>query len=372
MMNPKVRARTIMNHMIRITHSDVRGAHDAQMVITQGKAYVVYIANNIQPGEDSVWPFVYCAMSIVDIITNQVLAVHTIAEGAQIFSNVQLKPGACFVPRVYQKDERTLRVFFTSMEPQKRETESWYRDFDIVSGTFDNAIYPLYLETDEGRTMLTPTLFHAGAKKLGFSRALKQDGPYLFDADKQIDGKRYAALNIYHGKLNALGVMNEEMDTIRILSYIINPLCEELSEAAVEKLPDGRWIAILRNDSSTQNYRFATSTDGMKWSDAEEWPVVQNGSNSKPLLYRYGNLYCLGWQEKPDRSRFNIDISKDFVHWKRFISFDDADFSLQYPSLCVWENDVYICCTHGVKGTPKESIYFGRLCSLKEMEVEAE
>ena len=373
MMDAKLRADRVLAALRRITDDNVKGAHDAQMVIVNGIAYIVYEANDIRPGE-GLWPYIYCAMSVVDVQKNEVRCVKKIAEPAQQFQNAALKPGTCFVPRILQKDEHTLRVFFWSIDKENRETETWYRDYDLVQEEFSDCIYPVWMETEEGRVPLSPTPFHRGAQKVGFKRELTQDGPYLFDIDKIFDGKRYAALNLYAGKLNALAEINETLDCVRVLSYIFEPANEKLSEAAIEKIPDGKWLAVLRNDANNKNYRFATSEDGMIWTSAEEWPSVQNGSNSKPLLHHYGNVYCLGWQEQPLRTHFNIDVSTDCKSWIRMFSFDNAEFSLQYPSLYLYEDMVYICGTHGTMGggnDQRDSIYFGRLCSLHEMEAVA-
>lgn len=55
-------------------------------------------------------------------------------------------------------------------------------------------------------------------------------------------------------------------------------------------------------------------------------------------------------------------------------SFDDAVFSLQYPALYLYEDTIYICGTHGTMGggnDQRDSIYFGQLCTLQEMETVA-
>ena len=364
------RANQILCNMVRVTQRRMRGTHDAQMVIVRGIAYIVYSANDIRPGEGYSGPEEYCAMSLVDVAENRLIATKEIAVPSQGFANTQLKAGACFVPRILQKDENTLRCFFLSMDVQNRETESWYRDYYISEGCFSDCIYPLWMETAQRKIRLSPTPFYEEAKKQGFSKALTQDGPYLFDVDKVIDGKRYVMLNLYSGQLNALAEFNDALDTLRIHSFIIEPQHEGLCEAAIEKRPDGHFVAILRNDVGNQNYRFALSEDGLNWTAANEWPIVENGSNSKPFLYRYGDLYCMGWQEKPERSRFNIDVSYDFKHWIRAFAFNDLDFSLQYPSLYEWAGMLYICGTHGRLGGGydlRDSIYFGQLCSVEDL-----
>ena len=134
------RANQILCNMVRVTQRRMRGTHDAQMVIVRGIAYIVYSANDIRPGEGYSWPEEYCAMSLVDVTENRLIATKEIAVPSQSFANTQLKAGACFVPRILQKDENTLRCFFLSMDVQNRETESWYRDYYISEGCFSDCI----------------------------------------------------------------------------------------------------------------------------------------------------------------------------------------------------------------------------------------
>lgn len=367
--NPKVRAQEILARMTRVTADNVKGAHDAQMVIAGGKAYIVYEANDVRPGESGEWPYVYSAMSIVDIRENKLLSVLEVARSGQVYTNETLKPGACFVPRILIKDPTTLRVFFASMEPGVRQDETWYIDFDLKTETFSSCIYRLKLETKLGVFLMEPRHFYAQARLDGFTKKERDNAMYLFDIGKQFDGHTYVALNNFGGKQNALGVFNEALDTVRVIGNFNEPQSEGLSESAVNRMPDGSWIAIVRNDSNNKNYRFTRSSDGVSWTPAEEWPIVQNGSNSKPLLDRFGGVYYLGWQEKPDRTRFNIDVSIDFVHWTRAYSFDNAEFSLQYPSLCEADGNIYICGTHGAVGSGgecRDSIWFTRLNTLEE------
>ena len=63
---PEKRAQAVQENMIRVTADCVRGAHDAQTVIARNKAYIVYEANDVRPGENPAWPDNYAAMSILD------------------------------------------------------------------------------------------------------------------------------------------------------------------------------------------------------------------------------------------------------------------------------------------------------------------
>ena len=55
----------------------------------------------------------------------------TFARGEQVFENVTLPAGSCFVPRIVQKDSVTLRCYFASEAPGKRQAQMYYLDFDI-------------------------------------------------------------------------------------------------------------------------------------------------------------------------------------------------------------------------------------------------
>ena len=369
MWDAKQKAAEVLRHMIPVTEKRVKGAHDAQMVIARGKAYIVYEANDVRAGENGEWPFVYCAMSVMDVAQNRLLRVEEIARPGKAFANVTLKTGACFVPRILQKDEDTLRVFFVSMEPGVRQAEMWYVDYHMAEEAFDSRIYPVMLKTKAGTLPMTPHHFWQQAHEEGFNKREPDSGLYLFDVDKPIGGRRYVALNNFLAQQNALGVFNDALDTVELLGNFNEPQTDGLSESAVHMTPEGEWLAIIRCDNGNQNYRFATSPDGRVWSPGAEKPAVQNGSNSKPILEKFGGVYFMGWQEKPFRTRFNIDLSADAKNWVRAFSFDDEEFSLQYPDLYLWEGTVYICGTHGrVGGGPdgRDSIWFGPLAAVEE------
>jgi hypothetical protein len=78
------------------------------------KAYVVYEANDFRKGESAEWADIYSAMSIVDLTTIAVDSIFKIGVTEQQFENQKLPKGAVFVPRITEKNENELRVFFTS------------------------------------------------------------------------------------------------------------------------------------------------------------------------------------------------------------------------------------------------------------------
>ena len=67
--DPKQAAANILEGLINVCEPSVKGAHDADFVIVNDRAYIVYEANDIQPGENPTWPFIYCVMSIVNLNT---------------------------------------------------------------------------------------------------------------------------------------------------------------------------------------------------------------------------------------------------------------------------------------------------------------
>lgn len=354
---PQERAEKVLENLIKITAPQVMGTHDAHMTIVDGKAYIVYEANDVKASESAEWTFIYCAMSIVDIKSNKVEKIIKFAESEQAFCNEKLPVGCCFVPRIIQKDDSSLRVFFASEHPHKRQSLIWYIDYDIRRQEFDKNIYKIKIETEFGIFDMQPKYFYEQAKAHGFNKPEVDFGFYLFELGKKTDGKHYVVLNNFINKQNALGILNDAFDTVKVLGNFNEPEELELSESAVNKLPNGRWMAIIRNDNANQNYCFSESDDGIVWSAAKEMAFVVNGSNSKPTFDKFGDKYYLGWQEKPGRTKFNIDTSKDCVTWNREFSFYTPDDSFQYPELFEYDGVIYICVTQG----NKERIMFGSI-----------
>jgi predicted neuraminidase len=192
---------------------------------------------------------------------------------------------------------------------------------------------------------------------------------FLFDSFKRFDGKLHVAINNFTGKQNALALVHDDLATFEILGHYNEPQSQQLSESAVNRLPDGTWMAICRNDSG--NYHFTTSPDGRTWSEGREMPFVTNGGNSKPTFDRFGDLYYLGWQERTQihgvsRSVFNVDISRDGKTWERKYRFESTK-SFQYPTFREHEGTIWLCATQGdASASRKERIVFGKLETLGE------
>lgn len=357
----------VMAGLVNVTNPRVKGAHDAEFVIANGKAYIVAEANDVKPGEAADWPYVYVTLSVVDINTLKVEQQVDFARGGHVFANVTLPEGACFVPRILQLNNDTLRCYFASEEPGKRQSVTWHLDYDLRKGAFSDQLHKTRLKTAAGTFDMEPQHFYADAVKSGMSRKPVDYGLYIFDAFKQLDGEWYVSLNNYPGGQNALARLNQAADTFEVLGHYNQPGDLKLTESASNRLPDGTWLAICRQEGGNRNYTFTTSPDGRAWSANEHrLDVVANGDSSKPTLDCFKRLYYLGWQEKTrinevSRSVFNIDVSTDGKKWERKYRFE-TEKSFQYPAFHQHGDAVYLTVTQGdTDPSRKERIMFGRL-----------
>lgn len=372
--DPGLAGDIVMERLITVTAPQVKGAHDAELEIVDGRAYLVAEVNDVRSGESAGWPEIYATLSIVrlDPVKGEPLELEKVipfAKGEQVFENETLPVGACFVPRILRKDKSTLRCYFTSEDPGKRQSQMWYRDYDLGTGKFAPTIHKAKLKTAAGTFDFQPQHFHADAAAQGFEKPAKDSSFFIFDSFKRFDGKLHVAINNFSGKQNALALVHDDLETFEILGHYNEPQSEQLSESAVNRLPDGTWMAICRNDSG--NYHFTTSPDGRAWSVAKEMPFVQNGGNSKPTFDQFGDLYYLGWQEATKihgvhRSVFNVDISRDGMTWERKYRFESTK-SFQYPTFREYEGEIWLCATQGdLSASRKERIVFGKLEKVGE------
>jgi len=359
--NPKAAADEVLARLVRVSAPQVKGAHDAEFVCVGDRGYVVEHDNDVQPGHGA-GRAMYCVLTVVDLGTLQVKQTHLLAKAGQAFANVTLPDAQVFVPRIIRKDEHTLRAYFCS-QPEREQAVTWYRDFDLRTQTFADSIHKAKLKTAAGICDMEPRHFHADAVAAGFAKPAVRSGLYIFDAFKEFDGRHYVALNNFPGKQNALAVLHDDFATFEIIGHYNEPQAEQLSESSVNRLPDGTWMAICRNDRG--NYHFTTSRDGRTWSVGEPQPFVPNGLNSKPTFDRFGGVYYLGWQEKTtvgecSRSVFNVDVSRDGRTWERKYRFESPQ-SFQYPTFHEHEGTIWLSVTQSDHKGSSDRIMFGKL-----------
>jgi hypothetical protein len=359
-------ANQVMQRLTKISAPQVRGAHDADFVIVSDKAYVVYEANDIQPGENAEWPFIYAVLCIVDIHSNTVEDTIGFAASEMHYENETLPAGACFVPRILQKSDTTLRCFFSSENPGIRESQTWYIDFVLAHRKFSDSIYKAKLQTEQGIFDMQPCVLYDYAAARGFKGTRKDFGLFAVDSFKKFDNRIYAVLNNFPIGQNALTVLNGEQDTFEVLGSYHEPLEMKLTESAVNRLPDGTWLVISRREDGDKNYVFAQSRNGRDWTPHTVRQPVTNGTNSKPTLDRFNGKYYLGWQEAAQidgvsRSVFNIEVSADGEHWERAYRFE-SEKSFQYPVFKEYAGSIYLAVTQGDwSDSRKEFIMFGKL-----------
>lgn len=350
--NPKSAADAVMSKLIRISAPQVKGAHDAEFTIANGRAWIVSMNNDVQPGETPEWPFIYDTLTAVNLKTLAVENTWVLARGGETYGSDTLPEGACFVPRVLRKDARTLRCYFAAEAPKQRQSQTWYRDFDLEQQRFEPALHRASIQTETGTFDMQPRAFH--------DDGAIQHGLYMIDGFKFFDGRTYAVLNNFASGQMALSLLHPDLATFEVLGRLKRGT-EKLTEAAINRLPDGTWMSIARQDGRTGNYMFSTSRDGRAWSNPEYRPIVPNGGSSKPNLEKFNGTYYLGWQESTKingigRTVFNIDVSRDAVKWERKYRFETPK-TFQYLTLHEHERSIYLTVTQG----QKEYIMFGRL-----------
>ncbi len=368
---PKAEADKVLSGLVKVTAPQVKGAHDAEFVCVGDRAYVVEHDNDVAPGHGA-GAAQYCVLSVVSLKTRQLEKTIQMAKSEQAFDNVTLPKGMCFVPRIIRKDEHTLRTYFCS-QPAKEQAITWYRDFDLRTLTFEGGIHKAKLQTSAGVFDMEPRHFHADAKAQGFTRKAFNQGLFIFDSFKEFAGRRYVALNNFPGKQNALAVLHDDLTTFEIIGHYNEPQSQDLSESAVNRLPDGSWMAICRNDKG--NYHFTTSQDGRTWTIGQPRPFVPNGLNSKPTFEKFGDVYHLGWQENTKvggctRSVFNVDVSRDGLTWERKYRFE-SPHSFQYPSFHEHQGSIWLTVTQSDHKGSTDRIMFGKLEDVSALAAQA-
>jgi len=372
--DPIQAANRVMARLVKVTGPQVKGTHDAEFVCVGDRAYIVASANDVQQGENPEWPFMYVTMSIVNLKSLKLEKFIDFAKSEQAFENQTLPAGACIVPRIIRKNDGTLRCYFDSNDPGNRQSQVWYRDFDLKRGEFAPTLHKAKLKTAAGTFDFQPRHLHADAAAQGFSRVANDSTIHIFDSFKRFDGRIYVALNNFRGKQNALALVHDDLETFEVLGHFNQPESAALSESAVNRLPDGTWMAVVRSDIPVRdggNYHFATSRDGRTWTAGRPMPQVPNGLGSKPTFDRFGDIYYLGWQERTrikdaagrlvNRSVFNVDVSRDGQTWERKYRFESPN-SFQYPTFHEHDGSIWLTVTQGDEDiSRKERIMFGKL-----------
>lgn len=124
--DPKRAGDEVLSKMIKVSAPQVKGAHDADLVLVGERAFIVEHDNDIKPGHGA-GKAQYCVLTVVNVKTMSVERVVPMAKSAQTFANETLPVGACFVPRIIQMNDTTLRCFFVCEDQSgKSQSQTWY------------------------------------------------------------------------------------------------------------------------------------------------------------------------------------------------------------------------------------------------------
>lgn len=365
--DPKAAGDAVLGGLVKVTAPEVKGAHDSDFVIVDGKAHIVTMANDVEPSENPLWPHVYNVLIVVDVASREVEKREVFAASEKQYGNRRLERGACFVPRILRLEHGRLRCFFASEEPGKRQSQTWFTDYDPATGRFDGEIHPAEIETGAGMFPMQPFRLFDDAVAHGYRGQVLDYGLYMIDSFKEFDGRMHAVLNCFPAGVLAWSVMDDARRRFTVLGYFFGRNGEQLTEAAVNRMPDGSFLSVARQEFGDLNYLFSRCTDGGRtWTPNAPIDAVPAGTRGKPVLERFGGAYYLGWQEKTEingvhRSVFNIDVSRDGTRWERKYRFE-TEKSFQYPTLREDGGSVYLTVTQGDTFVDrKERLMFGKL-----------
>ncbi len=219
--------------------------------------------------------------------------------------------------------------------PKQRQSQTYYLDFNTDRMEFEKQIHRAKIKTAAGVFDMQPKPYYDDAAEHGFNREAKDYA--------------YAVLNNFAAGQNALGLLNPGLDTFDMLGHYNESGGAKLTESAVNRLPDGTWLTISRQDGGNGNYMFSTSKDGKAWTANEYRAFVPNGGSCKPTFDKFFGIYYLGWQQETG------------VNWERKYRFESTN-SFQYPTFPEYRGAVYLTVTQGdLSPSRKEWIMFGKL-----------
>ena len=369
MTNPKASGDRVLESLVNVCGPQVRGAHDSDFLVVDGTAYIVYMANDERLGEQPDWPFVYVCLSIVDAETGSVRDRLIVAQGDMEYKNAKLPRGSCFVPRLVRLDVATLRCYFVTTRPDLTESQTWFTDIDVATGTLVGSVHAAEIETPEGVFPMQPGAFSRYLQSQGYGAPEASFGLYLVDSIKQIDGRHFAVVNNFASGGIAVATLDAEMRRFTVQGALLLPSEAKLTESVVNRLPDGSWLAVSRQENRDRNYLVSRSEDARTWTRHEPSMWIRGGVNSKPTLDRLGSLYYLGWNEAPrtgstERTVFNLDASPDGRSWERWYRFE-SERTFQYPVFREHAGTICLTVTQGRASNDhhagKEQIMFGKL-----------
>lgn len=238
----------VLQGLFKVTEPEVRGADHSRFVVVGDRAYVVAAVNEREAGADATRPYVYAALSIVDLRNDRLLDMMTLARSEQAFANETLPVGACVAPRIRQVGPRTLRCWFASEQPGKRPAQAYHRDFDLGTLTFADAIHRQAPGTEKDDAESRPWQAAFAARQPD----LAQTDPQADLACFEVGGVRYvggrgfddASRSLYHIDVSKDGRKWERKYRFETTRSFQSPSFVE-SNGAV-------WLSVTQGDAGRQ------------------------------------------------------------------------------------------------------------------------
>ncbi|EPR66897.1 hypothetical protein [Cyclobacterium qasimii] len=188
--DPVAQGNKVLERLVKVTAPEVKGAHDAEFVLVDDYAYIVAEVNDLQPGESGNWDFIYSAMSIVNLKTLETEKIIPFARSEQSFENVTLPKGQCWIPRIIQKDKKTLRIYFVSeLSGENAHSQVWYIDYNLRSGSFSKKIYKVKLKQPPVNWILPLKTFIGMPKPMALIKSRLDTVPIFLIPSKNLTGK---------------------------------------------------------------------------------------------------------------------------------------------------------------------------------------
>jgi hypothetical protein len=197
----------------------------------------------------------------------------------------------------------------------------------------------------------------------------KDAGLFIFDSFKKFDGKTYVALNNFPvGKQNALALLHDDLATFEVIGHYNEPQTQQLSESAVNRLPDGTWMAICaqRQGQLSLHHQRRWQKMDRRHGDAlrEGLELEAHLSTSLAMSITSAGRTLTRDQRRPPHHLQHRHLTR----WQNLgaqIPLRDAAIHSNIPRCTSTKGTIWLSVT---QGTQKDRIMFGKLESVGEFE----
>ena len=133
------------------------------------------------------------------------------------------------------------------------------------------------------------------------------------------------------------------------------------------RLPDGRFLAVIREMATKQAFVTHSSDEGRTWTEAR--PAGFRGANIKLLKLRSGLILCAYRDEDPERRGVSASVSVDGVSWRFIGQLYAADPAVPhrpsalcgYPDMVRLDGPEIACLLHSYPSAAGQDLHYLRL-----------